>query len=323
MSSASTGAPLDNGPALRGAIEAGGTKIQMAVGTGPRHVGDRRVIDTTTPEAAVEAIEAFFKPYSRDLRSIGVASFGPIRIDPEAADWGTLLRTPKRGWAGANLVRQLTARYKVPIEVDTDVNAAAMAEHRIGALQGVRSGVYILAGEGVGAGLIEGGRPIHGNSHPEFGHIRVRRPKHDDSFPGCCPFHGDCLEGLAFASAIRTRWGASLDVLPDTHAAHSLVAHYLGEACATLALTVSTGRIVIGGDISNSRGLHDRVAHQMRQTLGNYLLDEAVLRPDYVVPPALKEDAGIVGALLLAIHSEVSSRRVSGGNASPAPPKRC
>jgi fructokinase len=288
-----------------GAVEAGGTKVNLAVGSGPTHILASARVDTTTPEITIAAMLDFFEPHRATLQSFGVASFGPVRIDRAAPDWGRLLTTPKQGWSGASFVHPLAERFGLPIGLDTDVNAAALAEHRLGALRGIRAGAYITVGTGIGAGLIEDGRTIHGMMHPEVGHIRVLCVlEGDDSFPGCCPYHGDCLEGLAAGRAIQQRWGASLSELPQDHIAHKLIADYLGQACATLALTFSTGRIVVGGGVSHTPGLHAAIAARMRHWLGDYLTDDHVNAESFIVAPSLGDRAGLVGAMLLAEAAE-------------------
>jgi len=291
-----------------GAVEAGGTKVNVAVGSGPTDIAVSARLDTTTPEVTIAAILEFFEPHRPKLQSFGVASFGPVRIDRAASDWGRLLATPKQGWSGASFVHPLADRFGLPIGLETDVNAAALAEYRLGALRGFSSGAYITVGTGIGGGLIADGRTIHGVMHPEIGHIRVLRVlEGEDDFPGDCPYHGDCLEGLAAGPAIERRWGLSLSRLPQGHVAHSLIADYLGQACATLALTLSTGRIVVGGGVSHTPGLHAAIAARMRYWLGGYLTDKDVSADTFVVAPSLGDRAGLVGAMLLAEEAGCSA----------------
>lgn len=286
---------------MLGAVEAGGTKVRVAVGNGPGDIIADASIPTSEPKQTIGAILDFFDAYHGRLRGFGVASFGPVRLDQSAPDWGKLLNTPKAGWSGESFVHPLIARYTLPVALETDVNAAALAEQNFGALRGTRSGVYITVGTGIGAGILIAGRPVHGLLHPEFGHVPVaRKLLADDAFAGTCPFHGDCLEGLASGPAIRQRWGGSLSELPCDHPAHALISDYLGQACATLALTLSTAKIVIGGGVSKASGLHAAVGTRMRAWLAGYLADEEVLAGDYVRAPALHDQAGLVGAFLLA-----------------------
>lgn len=287
--------------ALLGAIEAGGTKLNLAVGYSPTEIIASARIPTEQPETTISKMLEFFEIYRDLLQGFGVASFGPVRLNRKASDWGNLLTTPKRGWVGKSFATPLVSAFGLPVELDTDVGAAALAEYQLGALRGVETGVYITVGTGIGAGLLAHGQPIHGVMHPEFGHVRVVRSSGaDDGFEGCCPFHGDCLEGLASGPAIVKRWGRSLSELPSSHVAHSLIPDYLGQACATLALTLSTGRIVIGGGVSNAPGLHDAVHTRARHWLAGYLPDEPELFEGFIVRPVLGDQAGLIGAMLLA-----------------------
>jgi fructokinase len=286
---------------LFGAIEAGGTKVNAAVGSSPTQLNATARIETTTPDEVIPAHLAFFEPYRTPLKAFGVASFGPVRLDPQAPDWGRLLTTPKLCWSGASFVQPLLDTFKLPVELDTDVNAAALAEYRFGLLNGLPVAAYVTVGTGIGVGFIVRGAPIHGALHPEAGHIRVLRSLPIDSgFKGCCPYHGDCLEGLASGPAIQQRWGSSLSELPHTHVAHTLIADYLGQACGTFALVFSVCRIAIGGGVSNSPGFHAAITDRMRHWLRGYLSDDLIPRDQFVVRPALSDRAGIVGAMILA-----------------------
>jgi fructokinase len=294
-----------------GAVEAGGTKVNLGIGFGPDNIVHFARVDTTTPEITIAEILEFFEPHRANLQSFGVASFGPVRLDRAASDWGSLLATPKQGWSGSSFVLPLADRFGLPVGLDTDVNAAALAEHRLGALRGFRSGAYITVGTGIGGGLIADGRTVHGMMHPEVGHIRVLRViEGDDDFAGCCPYHGDCLEGLAAGPAIQRRWGSTLSQLPHGHVAHRLIADYIGQACATLALTLSTGRIVVGGGVSHAPGLHAAIAVRMRHWLGGYLTGNSIDADTFIVAPALGDRAGLIGAMLLA---EEAARHPCGG----------
>lgn len=285
---------------LYGAVEAGGTKINVAIGTSPIDLIETARIPTTSPEETVAAVLRFFETDRHALLGIGIASFGPVRLDRAAPDWGRLLTTPKPGWSGASFAMPLIGALGLPVELDTDVNAAALAEYRYGALRGVPSGVYFTIGTGVGGGAILDGETVRGVLHPEMGHIRIARGREDQEFGGCCPYHGDCLEGLASGPAVQKRWGRSLSELPPDHPAHALVADYIGQACATVALILSTGRIVIGGGVSQAAGLHAAVGQRARHWLNGYLTDPSLADGTFVVPPGLGDRAGLIGAMMLA-----------------------
>ena len=248
------------------------------------------------------------------LQSFGVASFGPVRLDRKAPDWGKLLATPKPGWSGASFVTPLVDRFALPVGLDTDVNAAALAEFRLGALRGFPSGAYITVGTGIGAGIVADGVTVHGVLHPEVGHIRVlRRLEGDDDFAGCCPYHGDCLEGLAAGPAIQQRWGESLSRLPLDHIAHNLVADYIGQVCATLVLAFSVGRIVIGGGVSEAPNLRRHIEARTQRWLGGYLNIESVAAGSFIAAPGLGDRSGLAGALLLAQIAAQQSDRLKTG----------
>ena len=303
---------------LLGAIEAGGTKVNIAVGASPTEILGVARVATTTPEATIEAILEFFDPYRAQLRAFGVGSFGPIRLDLAAPDWGKLLTTPKAGWSGASFVQPLIDRFGLPVALETDVNAAALAEYQLGALRAVKSGAYLTVGTGIGGGFIVDGTPIHGLMHPEMGHVRVLRGgPGDDGFAGCCPYHGDCLEGLAAGPAIQRRWSAPLSDLPPDHVAHGLIADYLGQACAMLALTLSMERIVIGGGVSLTPGLHAAIARRMKHWLGGYLNDPRVTGADFIVKPSLGDTAGLVGAMILSERAALTPAAAQPSSAHP------
>jgi fructokinase len=275
-------------------IELGGTKIlcRLVAGDGAR-LGEARLA-TSTPAQALAELTAFLR--GRELRALGVASFGPIGLDPAGADYGRLLATPKPGWAGFDLRGALRAQFPVPLGLDTDVNAAALAEQASGAGRGLGSVAYVTVGTGIGAGLALEGRTLRGALHPEAGHLRLRRRSGDD-VPSNCPFHEDCVEGLASGPAVARRLGERRSLAEDPQT-FALVAAYLGDLAASLVLCWSPHRIVLGGGVMGTAGLRGAVARAMHATLGDYLPGPA-RDPHYLSAPALA-DAGLEGALLLA-----------------------
>jgi fructokinase len=194
----------------------------------------------------------------------------------------------------------LGRRLGCPVAFDTDVNGAALGEHRWGVGRGVSNLVYFTIETGIGGGLIVDGKPVHGLTHPEMGHVRLRRHP-DDDYRGFCTFHGDCAEGLASGPAIRDRLGKPLNELPDDHPFRAILADYLGQLCAHAVLMLSPQRIVLGGGVMNAGGLHAPAAERMRHWLGGFIPDERLARDDFVAPPALGDDAGIAGAFALAM----------------------
>lgn len=290
---------------MYGAIEAGGTKFVCAAGYGPGEAAQQftEVIPTTTPEATLAAVLTFFdriRAAAGEFAAIGIGAFGPVDTDPQSATWGRILDTPKQGWSNVSLVAPLE-RYGCPIFLDTDVNAAALAEMHFGAAMDVDSLVYVTVGTGIGGGVIAEGRTVRGLLHPEMGHIRVRRDPRDSAFTGVCPFHGDCLEGLASGPAVLGRWNVKLESLPDDHPGLSIIGGYLGQLAATVELVLSTRRIIFGGGVVSERLLpHIRAAAE--HELAGYLPIDARAGGfgQLIVCPALANRAGITGAMLLA-----------------------
>lgn len=291
--------------ALFGAIEAGGTKFVCVVARDAATILAERRVATTTPAATLRAAEDFFATVSSEmgaLSALGIASFGPLDIRPSSPTYGHLLATPKPGWTNTDLAARFATRFSCPVVLDTDVNAAALAEARYGAGRDCGVVVYVTVGTGIGGGIVVGGRAVHGALHPEMGHIRVLRHERERELPGVCTFHGDCIEGLASGSAIRARYGAPLDRLPAWHEAPEIVGYYLGQLAATIVLMISPERIVFGGGVMSN----DRVLPELRSTaarsLNGYLPLAAGPRSldELIVAPGLGERSGIVGAITLA-----------------------
>ena len=289
---------------LFGAIETGGTKVDCAVGTWPDDVRERIRIPTTTPIETLARINAFLLRHHREapLDAIGIGSFGPIDLRTGSPTYGYITSTPKPGWRYVDLVGPISEELKLPVTFDTDVNAAALGEYRWGPSSTVDSLVYITVGTGIGGGAVIGGRPLHGASHPEMGHIRIPHDRAADPFDGSCPYHGDCLEGLASGPAMEARWGVPADSLPEDHPAWDLEAEYLAGGVANIMVTLSPERIVMGGGVMKQRHLFPRIRSRAVDILHGYgVADEIVdAIDDYIVPPALGEDSGIAGAFALA-----------------------
>lgn len=275
------------------AVETGGTKLLARLVRGDDVIAERRW-PTTTPDAAEAELVAFAEDFP--IRGIGIAAFGPIVVDPAAANYGEVLATPKPGWTGANLRRVLGDRLGAPAAVDTDVNLAALAEQRSGAGRGCASLAYVTVGTGVGAGLAIGGRTLGGALHPEMGHVPVIRLPGDQS-PSGCPFHPSCAEGLAAGPGVEARLrGRKLADSPDDFAA---VADYLGQLFATIVLAWSPHRIVAGGGVLSVPRLREAAATRMTAALNGYGVGAPAAAPGFIAAPAL-EHAGLEGALLLA-----------------------
>lgn len=285
---------------LVGAIEAGGTKFVLAVATPDGSIVDRARVDTRTPDETFAQVAEFFGRHE-ELQGIGVASFGPLDIDPVSPDYGMITTTTKPGWSGARY-RSALAQLGVPVVVDTDVNGAALGEWMAGAGRGCETLAYTTVGTGIGAGVVEKGVPRAGISHLEAGHIRPPRDLARDSFAGVCPYHGDCLEGLASGPAISQRWGAPLDeVASRDEDAIPLIASYLADFAITLISLHMPQRLIFGGGVMKVAGLIESLRAQTERKLAGYV-EHPRLDPGlstYIVLPELGDDAGITGALEL------------------------
>jgi fructokinase len=298
-------------PRLYGGVETGGTKVACLLGSGPDDIVAETRFATGSPEQTIAQIVAFFAGYERP-HAVGVGAFGPIGVDPGAADWGVLGHTPKPGWSGVGLGPELTRRTGLPVALDTDVNAAALGEQRWGAGVGCSSVAFLTVGTGIGAGFVVDGRPLHGLLHPEAGHMRIPHALARDPFPGACPFHGDCWEGLASGAAMAARWGVPGAALAAGHPGWGLEADYLAAGIANLVTIVSPQRFIVGGGVLGHPGLLDLVRERVVSLLGGYLgaelLGERI--SEYLVPPGLGERAGVLGALaLVAEAAGATSRR--------------
>ena len=278
-------------------IELGGTKVVVAAGTGPDDLTLPVRIPTTDPASTMAAIIGALEGLG-PFDAIGIASFGPLCLDPADPDGLRITQTPKPGWAQTLLVAPLAKRFGVPVYLDTDVNGAALGEGRWGAAQGLADFAYITVGTGIGVGLVVNGAPVHGLLHPEAGHILVRRDPVKDPFTGHCPFHGDCLEGLASGPAIAARVGRPAEELADDHPVWALVGDYIGQLCANLLLVTSPRRIILGGGVGQRADVRKAALEAARAHLGGYL-QSPVLAGDFIVAPGLGDRAGVLGALTI------------------------
>jgi fructokinase len=290
---------------LFGAIEAGGTKFVSAVGTGPGDVRSRIEFPTTSPGETIDRTLAFLAEQHRrePLAAVGIASFGPIDVNPASPQYGHITSTPKSGWQYVDLVTPVRRALNVPVAFDTDVNAPALGESRWGAAQGLDTVVYITVGTGIGGGGLVGGRLMHGLLHPEMGHMRIPHDLAADPFPGSCPFHGDCWEGLAAGTAIEARWQGKGQTLPQDHQAWELEARYLALGITNLVCVLSPQRIVLGGGVMKQAGLFPLVRRKTVELLNNYIrVPEITEHIDgYIVPAQLGSNTGVLGAIALAM----------------------
>jgi fructokinase len=289
---------------LWGGIEAGGTKFVCAVGSGPGDLRAEVRFPTTTPEASIgQAIEFLQQQHEKEpLSAVGIASFGPVDPDPDSPTFGYITTTPKPGWAHTDFAGTIRRALGLPVGFDTDVNVAALGERRWGAAQGLDTFVYLTIGTGIGGGGMVNGRLIHGLVHPEMGHIRIPHDRERDPYAGACPYHGDCLEGLATGPALEARWGQRGETLPADHPAWELEAGYLALGLVSIICILSPERIIMGGGVMEQRQLFPLVRRRVRDLLNGYLQVPSILDQidEYIVPPGLGSQAGVLGAIALA-----------------------
>ena len=284
-----------------GGIEAGGSKWECAIGTSPDDVRAAETIRTTAPKETLDRAIAFFEREG-PVDAIGIGSFGPIDQKLSSPTWGHITTTPKPGWAHTDVGQEIRRRLSVPVAFDTDVNAAALGEHRWGSGQGLDTFCYITVGTGIGGGGLAGGNLLHGLLHPEFGHMRIPHDFERDPFEGVCPYHGDCWEGLASGRAIEARWGKPAEELDDEPAVWELEAHYLALGLVSVMCVLSPERIVVGGGVVRRDALLPLVQREVLSLMNGYL-DSTVVRDrisDYITRPALGARAGVLGAIALA-----------------------
>jgi fructokinase len=303
---------------LYGAIEAGGTKFCCELARGADEVLASERFATTTPDETFAKVIEFFTngaaAFGR-ISAFGIASFGPLDLNTHSAGYGRILATAKPGWSHYDLRARLTERFAVPIGLDTDVNAAALAEWHQVAASGLRSLVYVTVGTGIGGGAMIAGQTLQGPWHPEMGHIRVARHPEDTDFAGVCPFHGDCLEGLANGPAIKARWGAEMSALLQDPRASRIIGSYLGQFAAAITLMLCPERIVFSGGVMNAGALLREIRVGAGQHLSGYIMHPLLQGSleQFIVAPALGERSGICGAILLASASHRASNATTAG----------
>src|SRR6266498_3092838 len=295
---------------LYGAIEAGGTKFVCVVAGGPNHIVDEIRYMTTTPEETLGKAVQFFQPFitSGQVSAIGVGSFGPLDLNPESATYGFITATPKPGWSNTNVLGTLQHALKLNIAFDTDVNVAALGEYKWGASKGCDPSLYLTIGTGIGGGYIKDGRALLGMLSPEMGHIRIPHSRELDPFPGSCPFHGDCFEGLANGPAIEKRLGVAGAMVPENDPFWDIEAGYIASALMNYILTLSPKKIILGGGVMQREFLFPKVRNRVRELLNGYVSSKVLLEQieEYIVPPGLGNQSGSMGAIALAKQLEES-----------------
>lgn len=290
---------------LFGGIEAGGSKFICAVGTAMGTITHKIVIPTATPDETLPQVIKFFKSIhiNTPLAAIGIATFGPVDLDQESPHYGYITTPPKPGWGYCNILGTIQDAFNIPVGFDTDVNGAAIGEYRWGAAKNLDTFIYVTVGTGIGAGGMVAGKLMHGLIHPEMGHMFIPQDKSKDNFAGICPFHNNCLEGLASGPAMEKRWDIrTASDLPDKHPAWDLEAHYLALAFTNCVLVLSPQKIILGGGVTKNKQLYPKIRSNMQKLLNSYIKHEKIMQniDNYVVEPALGKQAGILGAIALA-----------------------
>ena len=281
-------------------IEAGGTKFNCAIVTPERDIVAETRIPTTTPEETLAATIAFFQQQvasGLSFTKLGIASFGPLDLNKQSSTFGFITKTPKPFWSDTDLVGTLSSALSCEVAIDTDVNGAALAEYRWGAAQNCDVAVYITVGTGVGGGIVVNGRPLHGLVHPEIGHMLVTPPEGQQ---GACPFHADCVEGLASGTSLGKIWGQPSDTFADDHPAWDGLAQVLASMTHNLMMTLSPEKIIFGGGVMQKQGIIDKVIHYTEVSVKDYIvMPEQVTFSDIICLPGLGTRSGLFGALAL------------------------
>ena len=284
---------------LIGGLETGGTKMVAAVADDNGNILDRISIPTIGADETIGKLVDYFK--DKNIEALGIAAFGPLELDKKKDNYGCLLKTPKEGWSGVNLIAPFKSILNVPVEIDTDVNGAVLGEVVYGAGKGLENVIYYTIGTGIGAGVYLNGKLHHGVLHPESGHMLMRKAKGDD-FEGVCPFHKGCFEGLASGPAINKRWGANAKELYDNEKVWEIESYYIGQALVSTILMYAPERIILGGGVMNNEALFTMIRKQVLEQLSGYFQSGLVTEDidNYIVPTGCNGNAGILGAIELA-----------------------
>ena len=283
-----------------GALEAGGTKMVVAIGNEHGEIIDRVSIPTESPETTMPELVDYFKRSKVD--ALGIGCFGPIDLNKESTTYGYITSTPKLPWRNYNIVGTFSEALNVPIGFDTDVNASAIGEATWGSAKDVKNSIYITIGTGVGVGVIIDGKPLHGMLHPEAGHILLaKHPR--DTFKGACPYHENCMEGLAAGPAIEARYGKKAYELSDQVEVWELEGYYIAQALVNYILTLSPQRIILGGGVMHQEQLMPIIHREVLRMLNGYILTPQLQDiGNYIVLPKLNDNQGIMGCIRLALN---------------------
>ena len=284
-----------------GALEAGGTKMVCAIGNEKGEILKRQVFPTVSPKETMPQMIEFFK--QEKIEALGIGCFGPISPNKEKEDYGYITSTTKLAWQHYNIVGDFKEALGCPIGFDTDVNAAALGEATYGATKGLKNSIYITIGTGVGVGVLAEGKLLHGMMHPEAGHILLHRHP-EDTYEGWCPFHKDCMEGLAAGPSLEKRWGSKGDTLTDRPEVWEIESYYIAQACVNYCMTLSTERIVLGGGVMKQPVLLPLVRKKFTELIAGYICtDEVKDIENYIVAPSLNDNQGVMGCISLALQA--------------------
>ena len=285
---------------LFGTLEAGGTKMVLSIGNEQNELIEQTSIPTEDPAKTIPVMIDWFR--GKGIAALGIGTFGPVDLKKESPTYGWITKTPKPGWSDKPLLPPLQEALDVPALIDTDVNAAALAEWKLGAARGLNSCLYVTVGTGIGAGLVIEGKLVHGLVHPEFGHMLLRQEEKDPTPDGFCPYHKGCLEGLASGPAIEKRWGRKAYDLPEDHEAWNLEAAYLAQMCMDAVCGFSPEKIILGGGVMQQKHLFPLIRKKTLELLNGYVQAKEILEDidSYIVEPGLGTKSGATGALLLA-----------------------
>lgn len=292
-----------------GALEAGGTKMVLSIGNEDNEILERISIPTRDPISTIDEMNAWFA--GKNICALGIGTFGPVELDEGSQKYGWITTSPKLAWVNQPLLPRMQQALGVPALIDTDVNAAALAEYQLGVAKGLRSCLYVTIGTGIGGGLIVEGNLVHGLMHPELGHILLRQEDSDPTPDGFCPYHQGCLEGLASGPAIEQRWGKSAKELAPDHPAWDLEAAYLAQMCIAAICIVSPEKIILGGGVMQQKHLFPKIRSIVLERLNRYIGKPEILNDieHYIVEPSLGTSSGAMGALLLAKRAWNRSQR--------------
>jgi fructokinase len=290
---------------LLGGIESGGTKFVCVVGSAPDQIIAEKRIPTTSPDETIQRVIEFFKPYTfrNELAAAGIASFGPLDLNVASKTYGYITTTPKPGWSQVDLYGEIERGLRVPVAFDTDVNAAAFGEqYWNNQKRNLDPFIYMTVGTGIGVGVIINGAPLHGLIHAEAGHFALPHDRAKDPFDGVCPYHGDCLEGLASGKSMAIRWGQSPETLPLDHPAWDLEAEYIAFALVNLIYAYSPRRIIVGGGVAQHPGMVEAARTKVQNILNGYIQSDMVLEniEEYIQLPSLGNRSGALGAMAMA-----------------------